>query len=52
VITRPSVRGIEKLKIEVGGASKKIKNADFVIRDDIDYPAGNTVPLWLLGMGW
>jgi len=52
VITRPSVRGSEKLKIEVGGASKKIKNADFVIRDDIDYPAGNTVPLWLLGMGW
>jgi hypothetical protein len=44
--------GIRKLKIEVGGASKKIKSADFVIRDDIDYPSTNAVPMWLLGMGW
>jgi hypothetical protein len=28
-----------KLRIEVGGASKKVKGADFVIRGDIDYPA-------------
>ena len=52
VITRPTVSGVQKLKIEVGGASKKKKNADFVIRDDIDYPAANAVPMWLLGMGW
>lgn len=25
---------------------------DFVNRDDIDYPAANAVPMWLLGMGW
>jgi len=49
-----SARGtrIRKLKIEVGGASKKPKGADYVIRDDIDYPAGKALPLWLLGMGW
>ncbi len=52
VITGNSGPGIRKLKIEVGGASKKIKSADFVIRDDIDYPSTNAVPMWLLGMGW
>ena len=52
VISKPSDNGILKLKLEVGGASKKIKSADFVIRDDIDYPAANAVPMWLLGMGW
>jgi len=52
VITRPSAASVQKLKIEVGGASKKPKNADFVIRDDIDYPASNAIPMWLLGMGW
>lgn len=45
-------RNYEKLKIEVGGSSKKIKSADFVIRDDTDYPAKNVIPLWLLGMSW
>lgn len=39
-----------QFKLEVGGASKKIKSADFVIRDDIDLPGGNAIPLWLLGM--
>ncbi len=34
----------------MGGPSKKIKNADFVIRDDIEYPSRNALPLWLLGM--
>jgi len=52
VITGNSGPGIRKLKIEVGGASKKIRSADFVIRDDIDHPSTNAVPMWLLGMGW
>lgn len=52
VITSARGTKIRKLKIEVGGASKKIKGADYVIRDDIDYPAGRALPLWLLGMGW
>lgn len=52
VITRLSATGVQKLKIEVGGASKKLKSADFVIRDDIDYPANNAIPMWLMGMGW
>jgi len=50
VISR-NVGGVTtKLKLEVGGASKKIKSADFVIRDDIDFPGRNAIPLWLLGM--
>jgi len=52
VISKPSDAGIRKLRLEVGGASKRIKSADFVIRDDIDYPAVNAIPMWLLGMGW
>jgi len=50
VISR-NVGGVTtKLTLEVGGASKKIKSADFVIRDDIDFPGRNAIPLWLLGM--
>ncbi|AEX85534.1 putative ATPase (AAA+ superfamily) [Marinitoga piezophila KA3] len=40
------------IKIEVGGKNKKIKNSDFVIRDDIDLPLKNKIPLWLLGFLW
>ena len=38
-----------RIAIEIGGASKKIKKSDFVIRDDIDLPAGKALPLWSLG---
>lgn len=41
---------IDSLKIEVGGRKKAAKSADFVIRDDIDVPSGNVIPLWLLGL--
>ena len=40
------------IKIEIGGKSKKIKNADFVICDDIDIPFKNRLPLWLMGFLW
>jgi hypothetical protein len=46
--TGPDTR-TERYTLEVGGRSKKPKQADFVIRDDIDYPAGNAIPLWLAG---
>lgn len=51
-ISKPSAKGIRKLKIEVGGAAKGRKSADFVIRDDVDYPAAGVIPMWLLAMGW
>lgn len=41
---------IDDLSVEVGGKSKKIKKADFVIRDDIDMPGKGVLPLWSLGM--
>lgn len=50
VISRNDGARVVRLKLEGGGASKKIKGADFVIRDDIDFPGGNAIPLWLLGM--
>jgi len=37
-------------RLEGGGASNRPKAADFVIRDDIDLPSSNAIPLWLLGM--
>ncbi len=52
VVSRRTLSAMEKIKIEVGGASKKLNKADFVIRDDIDYPASKTIPLWLAGMAW
>lgn len=43
-----------KYTFEVGGAGKNFKQiADipnsFIFADDIDYPLGNKIPLWLLG---
>lgn len=45
-------RGNSSLAIEVGGKSKKPKSADFVLRDNTDYPAANAIPFWLTGMMW
>jgi len=46
VVTRP---GKEAVVLEVEGPSKGKKNADYLIRDDTDIPAGTTIPLWALG---
>jgi hypothetical protein len=43
---------VNGLQIEVGGMKKKIKKADFVIRDNTDVPSGNILPLWLLGFAY
>lgn len=42
----------ESIGLEVGGKSKSSKKADWIIRDDITYPDGKAIPLWLLGMGY
>jgi predicted AAA+ superfamily ATPase len=42
----------DNYKIEVGGKNKKLKNSDFVIRDDLDIPVRNKIPLWVLGFLW
>lgn len=44
--------GNSLITIEVGGRSKRPKSADFVIRDHTDYPVGNAIPFWLIGMMW
>lgn len=44
-----SSAGPQRISLEVGGHAKKPKHADFVIRDDIEYPAGKAIPLWMLG---
>ena len=40
------------IKIEVGRKNKKRKNSEFVIRDDLDLPIRNKIPLWVLGLLW
>lgn len=50
VITKQSGTGIRKLRLEVGGPNKKIKHADYVIRDDTDFRGSQAIPLWMLGM--
>ena len=40
---------IDQFKVEVGGKNKEPKRADFVLRDDVDIPDGNMIPLWMLG---
>lgn len=39
-------------RIEVGGKRKSAKKSDFVIRDNLDFPAEKVIPLWLLAMMW
>ena len=41
---------VNGIKIEVGGRSKKSKDADFVVSDEIDFPVRNKIPLWMLGL--
>jgi len=41
-----------EIHLEIGGANKKPKLADFVIREDINLPVRNAIPMWVLGMGW
>jgi hypothetical protein len=50
VLSRSNGTSATKFKIEIGGSYKQPKRADFVIRDDTDYPGGKNIPLWLLGM--
>ena len=40
------------ITIEVGGKKKKFKESDYVIRDNIEYPASNVIPLYLIAMMW
>ena len=40
----------EPITLEVGGRNKSPKRSDFVIKDTLDYPGGNALPLWLIGM--
>ncbi|MCD6267925.1 MAG: ATP-binding protein, partial [Thermotogaceae bacterium] len=40
------------IRLEIGGPNKKPKQADYVIRGDIDLPVRNAIPMWVLGMGW
>ncbi|MPN64946.1 hypothetical protein SDC9_212725 [bioreactor metagenome] len=50
VLSTSSGDTTNRIRIEVGGSSKSLRKADFVIRDNTDYPGGKTIPLWLLGM--
>ena len=40
------------ISIEVGGKKKSFKQSDYVIRDNIDYPASGVIPLWAISMMW
>ena len=38
--------------LEIGGIGKKSKDSNYVVRDDIDIPVKNIIPMWMLGMIW
>lgn len=38
------------LLFEVGGRSKKIKHANYVIRDNLEFSAPGQIPLWTMGL--
>ena len=37
------------MKLEIGGKNKGKKKSDYVIRDDIEIPGRDNIPLWMLG---
>lgn len=43
---------VGKRRIEVGGARKQAKAADIVVRDNVDLPTRNVLPMWMLGLGY
>jgi uncharacterized protein len=48
---------IDKFIFEIGGktkSNKQVKNLDnaFVVKDDIEYGIGNTIPLWAFGLNY
>ncbi|MDI3531236.1 MAG: uncharacterized protein PWP60_1085 [Candidatus Atribacteria bacterium] len=43
---------LDGVKLEIGGRGKVSKHSDYVIKDDLDLPVRNSVPLWMLGMLW
>jgi hypothetical protein len=40
---------VSNYSIEVGGKHKNNKRADYVIKDDIDVPYKNNIPMWMAG---
>ena len=50
ILSKSYDTSVNHIIIEVGGSSKSLKKADFVIRDDTDYPGNRSIPLWLPGM--
>lgn len=41
---------VKGVKIEIGGRSKKSKNSDIVLSDEIDLPLKNKIPLYFAGL--
>lgn len=41
---------VDDKKVEIGGKAKGIKNADFILCDDIDFPVKNCIPFWMTSM--
>ena len=41
---------VDGYTFEIGGRSKKLKGADFVVRDDVDTATKKVIPLWMLGL--
>jgi hypothetical protein len=40
----------DQVSIEIGGPNKARKKANVVIRDDLDLPGHQSIPMWSLGM--
>ena len=58
IVTQPKTTDFEidnELKFEVGGSGKGTKqiaglqNA-FIVKDNIEYPVANAIPLWMIGL--
>lgn len=52
IVTTSLRKGYNRYILDIDGNSKKTRQHDFLLKDNIDLPSGKIIPFWLLGMMW
>lgn len=52
IVTSSLRKGYNRYILDIDGNSKKTRQHDFLLKDNIDLPSENIIPFWLLGMMW
>ena len=52
IVTTSLRKGYNRYILDIDGNSKKTRQHDFLLKDNIDLGSENVIPFWLLGMMW